>query len=314
MSLRHGLLGLLAEGPASGYDLARRFEEHLGPVWPAQHPKVYAELSRLADAGMIEIDSHGPRSRKAYRITDAGLTEVRRWLTEEEVDHTLRSESILRSFFFWLMEPDNLQAHLRRAQQFFAEIAEWRAVRPPPLPERTGGAPPSGTGGSSGGVSDQRDDSPAVLGLDEPERLDARIGWLGRETAARRLTRPLPAKPSRGLATPWASCRILGAAPAYEPRCTRTARCAGERRASWSRTSTATWSSVLVGWSGRSMGTANVSRWAARTASRTAIERTQPCSACGSFRDRRFRNTAINVSCAASGPLANAIGPQIRPT
>ena len=35
MSLRHGLLGLLAEGPASGYDLARRFSEALGSVWPA---------------------------------------------------------------------------------------------------------------------------------------------------------------------------------------------------------------------------------------------------------------------------------------
>jgi DNA-binding PadR family transcriptional regulator len=123
VSLRQGLLGLLAEGPASGYDLARRFEEHLGPVWPAQHPKIYAELSRLSDAGMIEVDSRGPRGRKAYRITETGLAELRRWLTEDEVDHTLRSESILRSFFFWQMEPGDLQAHLRREQRFFAEIA-----------------------------------------------------------------------------------------------------------------------------------------------------------------------------------------------
>jgi DNA-binding PadR family transcriptional regulator len=124
VSLRYGLLGLLAEGPASGYDLARRFQEALGPVWPAQHPKIYAELSRLAGAEMIELDSQGPRGRKAYRITDAGLAEVRRWLTEDEVDHTMRSESVLRSFFFWLMEPDDLQAHLRREQAFFTETAE----------------------------------------------------------------------------------------------------------------------------------------------------------------------------------------------
>jgi DNA-binding PadR family transcriptional regulator len=117
------LLGLLAEGPASGYDLARRFEEAFGPVWPAQHPKIYAELSRLAGAGMIEVDSRGPRGRKAYRITDTGLAEVRRWLAEGDVDHTLRSESVLRSFFFWLMEPDQLREHLRREQRFFAETA-----------------------------------------------------------------------------------------------------------------------------------------------------------------------------------------------
>jgi DNA-binding PadR family transcriptional regulator len=124
VSLRHGLLGLLAEGPASGYDLARRFEEVLSPVWPAQHPKIYTELSKLARDGLIEVDSHGPRGRKAYRISEAGLAEVRRWLAEDDVDHTLRTESALRSFFFWLMEPADLQAHLQREQRFFAEVAE----------------------------------------------------------------------------------------------------------------------------------------------------------------------------------------------
>ena len=89
MSLRHGLLGLLAEAPASGYDLTRRFAEVLGPVWPARHPQIYAELTRLADEGLIEVASRGPRGRTAYRITDAGLAEVRRWLAHTETDHTL---------------------------------------------------------------------------------------------------------------------------------------------------------------------------------------------------------------------------------
>lgn len=123
MSLRHGLLGLLAEGPASGYDLTRRFQETLSPVWPAQHPRIYAELTRLAGEGLIEVDSRGPRGRKAYRITDAGLAEVRRWLTEEEVDHTLRIESILRSVFFWLMTPEELDEHLAREARYFADAA-----------------------------------------------------------------------------------------------------------------------------------------------------------------------------------------------
>lgn len=121
MSLRHGLLGLLAEGPASGYDLARRFQEALGAVWPAQHPRIYGELARLAEAGLIEVDSHGPRGRKAYRITEEGLAEVRRWLAEGEVDHTLRMETLLRAYFFWLMEPAELRAHLERERAFHAE-------------------------------------------------------------------------------------------------------------------------------------------------------------------------------------------------
>ncbi|RKS79805.1 PadR family transcriptional regulator [Actinomadura pelletieri DSM 43383] len=123
MSLRHGLLGLLAEGPASGYDLARRFTEALGLVWPARHPQIYTELSRLETAALIEVDSHGPRGRKAYRITDAGRAEVRRWLTQVEVDHTFRMETLFRSYFFWLMEPDEVRAHLAEEERFYAEMA-----------------------------------------------------------------------------------------------------------------------------------------------------------------------------------------------
>ncbi|WP_225846197.1 PadR family transcriptional regulator [Streptomyces sp. HPF1205] len=123
MSLRHGLLGLLAEGPASGYDLARRFQEGIGSVWPAQHPQIYSELNRLSKAGLIEVDSHGPRRRTAYRITDAGLAEVRRWLSEDEVDHSVRMEILLRSFFFWLMDPDDLKSRLAEEQKYFEQFA-----------------------------------------------------------------------------------------------------------------------------------------------------------------------------------------------
>lgn len=123
MSLRHGLLGLLAEGPASGYDLARRFQDVLGALWPAQHPKIYAELARMTADELIVVDSHGPRGRKAYRITDAGLAEVRHWLSATEVDHTVRLEPLLRSFFFWLMDPDDLLRHLEREAEFYTERA-----------------------------------------------------------------------------------------------------------------------------------------------------------------------------------------------
>ncbi len=123
MSLRHALIGLLAEQPASGYDLSQRFQEVLGSVWPAGHPQIYGELRKLAGEGLIEVDSEGPRGRKAYRATDAGVAEVRRWLTATEVDHTLRLEPLLRSVFFWLMTPQELAAHLDREAAYFHDLA-----------------------------------------------------------------------------------------------------------------------------------------------------------------------------------------------
>jgi DNA-binding PadR family transcriptional regulator len=57
VSLRHALIGLLAEQPASGYDLSRRFQEVLGSVWPAGHPQIYGELRKLADAAFASAYS-----------------------------------------------------------------------------------------------------------------------------------------------------------------------------------------------------------------------------------------------------------------
>jgi DNA-binding PadR family transcriptional regulator len=129
MSLRHALLGLLAERPASGWDLARRFEELLGTVWPAGHPQIYGELRKLEADGLIEVDSEGPRRRRAYRTTAAGLKEVHRWLVDTEVDHTMRLEPVLRSVFFWLMTPDELAAYLDREAAFYQALADqYRAL------------------------------------------------------------------------------------------------------------------------------------------------------------------------------------------
>jgi DNA-binding PadR family transcriptional regulator len=129
MSLRHALIGLLAEQPASGWDLARRFEDLLGTVWPAGHPQIYGELRKLQGDGFIEIDSEGPRRRKTYRATQSGVEEARRWLTSVEVDHTLRLEPVLRSVFFWLMTPEELAAHLEKEAAFYHELAEkYRAI------------------------------------------------------------------------------------------------------------------------------------------------------------------------------------------
>lgn len=124
MSLRHGLLGLLAGEPGSGYDLTRRFEQMLGLIWPAKHPQIYGELTRLAAEGFIEAAEEGPRRRKEYRITEAGLAELRRWLAEVPVDHTMRLEPLLRSLFFWVVEPKDLESHLDMEARFYREQAD----------------------------------------------------------------------------------------------------------------------------------------------------------------------------------------------
>jgi PadR family transcriptional regulator, regulatory protein AphA len=105
MSLRHAVLGLLVERPASGYDLMKLFETSLANVWPATQSQVYGELGKLSSSGLLAVSAQGPRGRKEYAITDAGLAELRHWLIETEPDRIRRSETLLRVFFLGVLTP-----------------------------------------------------------------------------------------------------------------------------------------------------------------------------------------------------------------
>jgi PadR family transcriptional regulator AphA len=114
MSLRHAALGLLADGPASGYDLLKIFDRSLAFIWPATQSQLYGELNRLADDGLIEVSHEGPRGRKDYTITQLGRAELERWITDVEPDRIRRNEAMLRVFFLGTVGPEHARTYLER--------------------------------------------------------------------------------------------------------------------------------------------------------------------------------------------------------
>ncbi|MGG2461808.1 PadR family transcriptional regulator [Streptomyces sp. RGM 3693] len=112
MSLRHAVLGLLSESPASGYDLMKLFNASLTSVWPATQSQVYGELNKLTTAGLVEVSAHGPRGRKEYAITDDGLAELRHWLTEVAPSGPQRHDDLLRVFFLGILTPLEARTYL----------------------------------------------------------------------------------------------------------------------------------------------------------------------------------------------------------
>ncbi|MBL1081981.1 PadR family transcriptional regulator [Streptomyces actinomycinicus] len=112
MSLRHALLGLLSERSASGYDLLKTFDTSLANVWPATQSQIYTELTKLAGSGLITVAAEGPRGRKEYALTGAGMAELRQWLTETRPQRNTRSDLLLRVFFLGVLEPAQARAYL----------------------------------------------------------------------------------------------------------------------------------------------------------------------------------------------------------
>ena len=82
MAIRHGLLALLDEGPAYGYQLKAAFEERTGGTWLLNIGQVYTTLARAERDGLVahlEVDDEG---RVIYEITVAGREQVARWFAE----------------------------------------------------------------------------------------------------------------------------------------------------------------------------------------------------------------------------------------
>jgi len=101
MSVRHGLLGLLAQRPRHGYDLHAAFEALAGGEqnWDVKPAQVYATLSRLEKSGHVREErveqGSGPEKR-TYAITPSGLAELGSWLATGEDQEHQRDVSFLK--------------------------------------------------------------------------------------------------------------------------------------------------------------------------------------------------------------------------
>jgi len=87
VSIGATLLGLLETGPQYGYSLKKSYDAHFGRDRPLDYGQVYATLSRLLRAGLVEsggVEPGGGPSRRRYAITEAGVTDVDRWLSTPE--------------------------------------------------------------------------------------------------------------------------------------------------------------------------------------------------------------------------------------
>ncbi|GAA2148937.1 DNA-binding PadR family transcriptional regulator [Humibacillus xanthopallidus] len=98
MSVKQGLLALLAEEPMYGARLRSEFEARTGGTWPLNVGQVYTTLARLERDGLVEpVGGSDDEGRIAYRLTAAGRSEIESWwLTPVDRDSTPRDELVIK--------------------------------------------------------------------------------------------------------------------------------------------------------------------------------------------------------------------------
>jgi DNA-binding PadR family transcriptional regulator len=99
MALEHAILVSLRERPASGLDLARRFDRSIGFFWSATHQQIYRVLARMEADGWVRsaaVEQQGRPDKKVYEVTTAGSEELAAWLASPMPDEKFRSELAVR--------------------------------------------------------------------------------------------------------------------------------------------------------------------------------------------------------------------------
>ncbi|MDX6505745.1 MAG: hypothetical protein QOG06_389 [Gaiellaceae bacterium] len=95
------VLGLLSQGPRSGYDIKTVVDRSTRFFWAASYGQIYPELKRLEQDGLVagEDRPRGGRGRRVYKLTEAGRQALVEWLLGTTTTVELRDESLLRLFF-----------------------------------------------------------------------------------------------------------------------------------------------------------------------------------------------------------------------
>ena len=101
MSVRHAVLGLLAQHPRHGYELRAAFEALAGGEenWEVKPAQIYTTLVRMEQAGLVaeqSVEQDAGPEKRIYAITPEGFKILDEWFGEGTSPEHQRDEFFLK--------------------------------------------------------------------------------------------------------------------------------------------------------------------------------------------------------------------------
>ncbi len=129
------ILGLLQEGPLSGYMIRKLTLARFRFFWSESFGQIYPQLKRLAAEGLIQAEAlptkKQGRRQAAFILTEKGKETLRQWLSDTESHDSLRLESILKIYTAAISGGNscsaNLEAFALRTSRALAELEAMKA-------------------------------------------------------------------------------------------------------------------------------------------------------------------------------------------
>jgi DNA-binding PadR family transcriptional regulator len=166
MSVPRVLLGILAEGPAHGYDIKQAHDRRFPGAKPLAYGQVYAALAKLEKEELVEVIETGREAgpdRMTYAITSAGRDALAEWLSATEPAGPYAADDLVRKTVTALRLGRDAAGFLTEQRQ--VHLAAMKALLD---------------------LQASHDDAAARIVIDHAvDHLDADLRWL--ETAAERV-------------------------------------------------------------------------------------------------------------------------------
>ena len=139
------LLGLLHDGPMTGWELIGYAQQRIGEFWSLTQSQVYRELTTMAERGLLTVGSPGPRDRKPYALTDAGRAAFADWVARPPGADQVRIPLLLTIAFADHLPADRLaelvagqrRVHEERLARYREHRAAMDAAEVPPAARAT---------------------------------------------------------------------------------------------------------------------------------------------------------------------------------
>jgi len=117
---RYAILGILSNGPMSGYDIKKFIEVSISNFWSESYGQIYPILKQLSEEGLTSShteEQEGKPERYVYTLTSKGWDSLRKWLAEPGEYQVGRIEVLLKLFFG---KHNAISTNLEHVRQFRA--------------------------------------------------------------------------------------------------------------------------------------------------------------------------------------------------
>lgn len=110
---KYVILGLLTEGPMTGYDIKKIIDLRFSFFWNESYGQLYPVLKILTDDKLIQADKNiVGRGKIIYSITNEGKKALVEWLESPTEKETVRFELLLKMYFLGENSADVMKKHV----------------------------------------------------------------------------------------------------------------------------------------------------------------------------------------------------------